>query len=259
MMKMNRILKPIAASFALASMASGAITWNTPQDIANDVTQISTTGNLVYAYNFTNVNTGVTTVNTVDFTNTNTSSVAGAYTVASLSPSTTITVGTDVSLASGAFNGLDSAYKALIGREIRTSGGTSGGPNTPTGVGVANDAYYNGYRVTLNGLTDGASYQLQIWINDSRNANTAYLGFGHLDGSVEVDYNTSDVAGGIGQYVIGEFVATGTSQSFEFKTDVAEVNNVALLNAFQVRLIPEPSAALLGVLGLSGLALRRRR
>ncbi|MBX3742279.1 MAG: PEP-CTERM sorting domain-containing protein [Akkermansiaceae bacterium] len=255
---MNRILKPIAASFAFASMASGAITWNTPQNIANDLTQISTTGDLVYAYNFTNVNTGVTTVNTVNFTNTNTASVAGSYTFSFLSPSTTITVGTDVSLGSGAYNGLDAAYKALIGREIRTGGGTANGPSNPAGVGVANDGYYNGYRLTLNGLTDGASYQIQIWINDSRNANTAYLGFGHLDESVLVDYNTSDAAGGIGQYVIGEFVATGTSQSFEFKTAAAEVNNVALLNAFQVRQVPEPSAALLGVLGLFGLVRRRR-
>ncbi|WAC19697.1 hypothetical protein OVA24_20985 [Luteolibacter sp. SL250] len=254
---MNRILKPIVASFALASVASGAITWNTPQDIANDVTQISTTGSLVYAYSFSNVNTGSTTINTVAFSNTNTTSVAGAYSVAFLSPSTTITVGTDVSLASGAYNGLDGSYKSLIGREIRTGGGTTGGPSSG-GVGAADDAYYNGYRVTLNGLTDGAAYQVQIWLNDSRNTNTAYLGFGHLDGSVLVDYNTSDAAGGIGQYVVGEFVATGTSQTFDFTTAAAEVNNVALLNAFQVRQVPEPSAAIFGLLGLSCLAFRRR-
>jgi hypothetical protein len=62
---------------------------------------------------------------------------------------------------------------------------------------------------------------------------------------------------GRGHFVTGTFTANATTQDFLF-TDTSPTQSTTLLNAFQLRAIPEPSAALLGGLGMLAL-LRRRR
>jgi hypothetical protein len=58
-----------------------------------------------------------------------------------------------------------------------------------------------------------------------------------------------------GQFAIGTFTADATTQTLYMETiNIAQSH----INAYQIRLIPEPSSALLGGLGLLAL-LRRRR
>ncbi|MBX3742278.1 MAG: hypothetical protein KF712_14900 [Akkermansiaceae bacterium] len=241
-----------ACILSLASVSQGAITWQAAQNITGD-SNVSINGTSLYAYNFTTA-AGTTQVNGVQFTNSNTFSVAGAYNFDFLSPSTGRATAADSSHTSGVFTTLSSSYQALLGQSIRSTGGS--------GSGVANDAAFNAYALTLNGLTAGIVYEVQVWISDSRSNDPAILGLGHLDrgaGGPLVDYNVGNTAGNLGQHVIGTFTATSTSEDFVFDAYAAPTANVALLNAFQVRIIPEPSAALLAAAGLFAGISRRRR
>ncbi|WAC19696.1 hypothetical protein OVA24_20980 [Luteolibacter sp. SL250] len=241
-----------ACLLSLASVSQGAITWQSAQNITGD-SNVSTNGTSLYAYNFTTA-AGTTTVNGVGFTNSNTFSVTGAYTFDFLSPSTGRATASDSSFNGGQFSALSSSYQALLGQSIRSTGGS--------GAGAANDSAFNAYALTLSGLTAGSVYEVQVWISDSRNLDPALLGLGHLDrgaGGPLVDYNVGNAAGNLGQYVVGTFTATGTSEDFVFDAFAAPTANVALLNAFQVRAIPEPSAALLAAAGLFAGISRRRR
>ncbi len=241
-----------ACFLSLASFSQGAITWQAAQNITGD-SNVSTTGTALYAYNFT-ATAGTTTVNGVQFSNSSAFSVTGAYSFDFLSPSTGRAAPADSGHTSGAFITLSSSYQALLSQSIRSTGGS--------GSGVANDAAFNAYSLTLNGLTSGTMYQIQVWISDSRSNDPAIQGIGHLDrgaGGPLVDYNVGNTAGNLGQYVTGTFTANGTSEDFIFDAYAAPTANVALLSAFQVRAIPEPSAALLAAAGVFAGISRRRR
>lgn len=241
-----------ACFLSITSLSQGAITWQAAQNITGDA-NVSTNGTSLHAYNFTTA-TGTTTVNGVVFNNSNAFSVTGAYSFDFLSPSTGRATAADSSHTSGVFTTLSSSYQALLSQSIRTTGGS--------GAGIANDAAFNAYALTLNGLTIGSIYEIQVWISDSRSNEPAILGEGHLDrgaGGPSVDYNVGNTAGNLGQYVIGTFTATGTSEDFIFDAYAAPTANVALLNAFQVRIIPEPSSALLAAVGLFAVIARRRK
>lgn len=263
------IMKPMkttclyACFLAFASLSHGAVTWQTPQNITGD-SDVSTNGSSLYAVNFRST-AGTTTVNSVAFTNATALSSAN-YTFESLSPSTyhqspggtEAPGGTNptVGFASGNFAGLSSGYQDLLSQYARAGGGS--------GSGAAEDATFNVWALSLNGLISGNTYEVQVWINDSRNIATGYNGIGTLDrgeGGPVVDYNVGNVAGGggLGQYAVGTFVATGSTEVFTFDTWAAPTANVAALNAFQLRLIPEPTSALLAALGLCAGISRRRR
>ncbi|MEO0476006.1 MAG: PEP-CTERM sorting domain-containing protein [Planctomycetota bacterium] len=114
---------------------------------------------------------------------------------------------------------------------------------------------------TVNGLTNGVDYYIQVWFTETRTAN-------NLDERVmtysdnEGVPNTVDLAGGIGgvasatlgQYVIGTFTASGTSQDLGLITN--SFGN-AHFNALLVREVPEPGS--IALLGLGGLMMARRR
>lgn len=248
-----------ACFLSLASFSQGAITWQTPQNITGD-SDVSTNGTLVRAYTFTDNNVGTTTsVNGVGFLRTTSTTIAGAHEMVAFDRSTGVTgsgsSAAETGAVSQAYNNTTTAYKAILAQAARTTGGTTGAPdaNSPT------DIYYNAYLFTLSGLISGNTYEIQIWASDSRNTLAAYAGVGRLDGLVNVDYNVGNQTGGLGQYVIGTFTATGTSEEFIFDSYPSSSPSVALLNAYQVRIIPEPSAALLAAAGLfAGLSRRRR-
>lgn len=258
-MKMNRILKPIVASFALASVSHGAvISWSSPVNITGN-SDVSTTGSFVQAYNLASVTN--TTVNGVEFLGTTVTpsavgqSVANRHTFAPTTGYSTAVLVPDYTGSAGAFGGLTSEYRDLL-RSFASGSGA---------VAVANGgANRNGSTLTLHDLVPDQEYLLQIWVNDSRGTNTVLSGHLGLDitaptvpgGGITVNYN-SGTAGSLGQYVIGTFTADATTQSFSIYSGGS--SGLAILNAYQLRTIPEPSTALLGVLGLSGLALRRRR
>ena len=91
--------------------------------------------------------------------------------------------------------------------------------------------------VTLNNLTYGHSYQVQVWANDSR-----FYGHDRTEivtnsggNAVTLHYNNTGTNGGVGQYTIGTFTATSTTQVFTLTGILPTGNNAAQLNAIQVR------------------------
>jgi hypothetical protein len=78
-------------------------------------------------------------------------------------------------------------------------------------------------------------------------------------GEVTLDSNTSDAAGGLGQYAVGTFTAERSSVRFELEGTTGN----PLISAVQLRevsAIPEPgSVVTFAALGAVGVWVRRRR
>ncbi len=215
------------AALGLTSQAQAApITWGTATVVSAD-TDVVTTGTLVTGYSFDR-DAGSVTINTVTFTNQPKN--PSISTLLSDSPSNTF------GSALAPFSNLSANYQALLGD------------------GIFGDQ--TGQSVTLSGLTSGENYLVQIWINDSRaSGNTRASNLTTTGGpTATIDYNNTDVAGGVGQFVIGTFQADATTQVIELSSNVS-----AQLNALQVRtdVVPEPGT--MGLLGLAGIMLLNRR
>jgi hypothetical protein len=145
--------------------------------------------------------------------------------------------------SSAPFSNLSSGYKTLLG--------SAGGADNPSTI-----------TETLGGLTDGNQYQLQIWTSNPSNASNPY---GTIIGdttftagnSVTLDPNTANASGGLGQYVIGTFTASGSTRTFTMNSSVFGTPS---LSAFQVRdITPIPGPGGAAVVALFGTALARRR
>lgn len=223
------------------SASAATITWGAATRIVNDDTQVTTVGSLDYAYSFSGSDVSL---NGVTFKNSNSASdFAGEGNI------TTTTLDSTASAFGGTttltpFNDLSASYQSLITGAAWIDKG-SGNPV-----------------VTLNNLTIGKDYTLQIWISDYRNLaenRSATLSSGA--NSVSLDYNgnpfgagsNTDSNGGVGQFTIATFTANSLTQTFQMGGDAL----VPQMNAIQLRSIPEPSATLL--LGLGGLGLMARR
>ena len=112
--------------------------------------------------------------------------------------------------------------------------------------------------INLNNLGAGKIYELQVWINDSRNGigdTRTETVSGSISDSVLLSYHTET---DLGEYAIGRFTADSTNrQTLSFLGNVS-----AQINGLQLRVVPEPGAFSLvvtGVLGLLAYAWRRRR
>src|ERR1035437_7889850 len=203
-----------ALSLLTAHTARAAtITWSDPVTIAGD-TDVSTTGTLLYAYDWNN---SAQTVNGVPFAGTAVSSG---------------NVGTNLTLS--AWSG--------TGTQVITSpslGNAAPAINLPTAyVNILDgQAYYSGTAtVTLNSLTFGRQYQIQIWIDDSRSfgaTRTETVAGGGSVSSTIVD--CQDIEGALGQYIIGTFTADATTEALTFAPDTGGVVGI---NAIQLRTLP---------------------
>jgi hypothetical protein len=189
----------------------GSITWAAASTIS-DANDVSTNGTSVWAYSFGASGTAV--VNGVNFIG-ESNAVGNADVVTDLDQSYT---GYGNSI--GTFSTLASEYQRIL-----ESGAYSGAAGTT---------------ITLSGLSIGNEYEVQFWLNDSRNrtdmdskpriatiTNTSYV----------VDYNTAGASthDGLGQYIIGTFTAQGPTQGIKLITVVPQ------LNAIQLRKISEPA------------------
>ena len=226
---------------------SAPIVWGSPQTVSGD-SDVDTTGSLAYAFTFGGTSAPPsTTVNGVTFSPFTipngivTSTTVGNVTLTEF-PGNLFGLNTFGS-ASLPFSGLSSNYQTLLG-----SGAYADVPNTIT--------------VSLNGLTSGQDYLLQWWTNNSSNATPVFGGsFTNTTATavnaVTLDANTTNLVGGLGQFAIGTFTASGTTQTFAL-TEPSGLN--PLINALQVRAVPEPtSSALAAVAAAAGwLAWRRR-
>jgi len=165
---------------------------------------VSTNGALVYAYDLSGI---TATVNEVIFT--------GA--------TSTATLGSDVVLSGfngGNYNGYGSGVTNLSPNYI----------NLLTGGDYANGATVA--TVTLNNLMVGHSYAVQIWVNDSRSFG---FGIGRTMTATTIATNANSVTlsydiAGLGQFAIGTFTATATTQPFTLFGNAS-----TQLNAIQLR------------------------
>ena len=167
-------------------VGGGTITWGASVTIAGD-SDVFTNGTLLYAYDWAGNNTNV---NGIAFIGT-TSADPGSVSLNGLGHSYT-----NYSSSSPPFSNLSAAYRSILaGADYYP------GPDTAT--------------VTLNNLTIGETYAVQIWVSDPRGGGTA----GRTENvsssnSVTLAYNVPPATGGIGQYSIGVFTATVASESF---------------------------------------------
>lgn len=90
--------------------------------------------------------------------------------------------------------------------------------------------------VTLNNLIPGHDYALQLWANSS-GANslteTIYDGVGGATNTLSL--NTTGVGGGLGQFIVGTFIADSSSQNFTLDEGAASSGFLPLMNSLQVR------------------------
>jgi len=271
-------LSPLFVSLASFTIFTGllpaaTINWGAATNIVGD-SDVSTVGTAVSAYNLGTAGTVATlTVNTVVFTNTNAASTPvtpppGSFSsfgiheakdglnnlIHTITPrlnSNNLLYATGRG-PSGSFAG-SAEYAALLGSTLYAAGAMDNGGGN------------NSYTFQLNNLVIGNVYQLQIWFNDSRDSTNTNRR-ATVDGSVVVDYNVGtgsggtsfSTAGATGQYLIGEFTADATTQEF-ISAGTGGTGQGGQLNGYQLRLIPEPSLTLLGGLGFTIAAARRRR
>ncbi|MDD5528095.1 MAG: fibronectin type III domain-containing protein, partial [Patescibacteria group bacterium] len=182
------------------------ITWGTATNISGD-TDVKTDGTLKYAYAWSNINQ---TLNGVAFVGTNVSNgnvgASSDLTVNTSGPNTSNVVYGDSALLSAAYQNV---LSGLIGQ------------------------YYvaTAWTLTLNNLTSGHSYKVQLWANDSYYdpGTTNYA----ATNNVTVDDNITN-SSGVGQYVTGTFTANGTTQAITVTPSGAGYYQ-GILNAMQLR------------------------
>ena len=238
----------LVSSLVLAAAANAAvITWSS--SLLTGATDVRTnTVNETTVLAWTAV-TSAPTVNGVPFSNSTTQTIS--FSSANVG---NFGSGTDTS---GQLNGVttigdSTAYATFLNGSTWTAGAANTSPTRT---------------ITLSSLTPDQKYEVRLWAADYRTwgsgrnqtvTSISGVGTGVIDFNDSPDTNGTTSGGG---FVIGVFTAdSGGSQSFTLTGGGAASNGsqAAQVNAIQVVAIPEPSAALLGGLGMLCL-LRRRR
>lgn len=237
-------------SVASGALAQSTIDWGAgAQNITGD-SDVFTGGTLVHAYNLGDPDVLDATVNGVTFQ---------AFAFPASPSATTVTVGNYTltedagflvsynNLGSGAapYSGLSTGYQSLLS--------SAGGGSFETTL-----------TLTITGLTVGEQYVFQFFTSNSslatsplsgtRLSTTAFAG-----NSISLTDNVTNTAGGLGQFAIGTFTATDPTQVIEFN-GVGSGSQVPTIDAFQLRVVPEPSSVVMMLVGVGGLgALMRFR
>lgn len=210
------------------------ITFASPGNISGDA-DVSTSGALDRAYMFTGPEGGTVTINGVTFSrftpfmgDTQTfSSAAEAFGTPGVPP----------------YSGLSADYQTMLKGGFFRIGGAS--------------------TFTLNNLAIGDLYEVQVFVNDSR-AGVTSTRTQLVDDSLPLAFNVPQDEGGLGQFVLGTFVADAASQSLTFTPGiggVAQINGLQLRNLRSAAPIPESANGVLlgaGVLGLVAFQARRQ-
>ncbi len=114
-----------------------------------------------------------------------------------------------------------------------------------------------GVTVPLTGLTFGNIYRVQVLLFDGRAA--ANGSYAEMDNQAMGVYGHGTLTSwGKGMLVTGIFTADAATQNFNLKTYYPGGTSINILNGILLHQIPEPSAALLGGIGMLAL-LRRKR
>jgi hypothetical protein len=222
----------LALSLAVEPAKAAVINWGAAQNITGS-SDVVTTGTLHASANFfatgTAAGSGSITVNGVQF-----DGFLSARTPSPGTGPTSLTVGnitlTGTSPQSNNVN--------LQGQGVPGLGGPASYNDLLNQTAFVFNTNTTGTMgVDVGGLTNGAQYLIQFWVNDSRlSAATRTV----LVGGNSLAVNTTGTAGGLGQYITGTFTADSTTQSFP---SIGGVGSVAYANAMQVRLlaVPEPT------------------
>ncbi len=217
-------LLALALGLALADSAAAGILWGTPTNIAGDA-DVSHSGAFVDGLQGFS---GSPTISIGDATfhqGTATPTLGSPAQLLS-TPSGDISLSQDTGFAYGAFNGGSAAYNQLVNQN---------GNNTNSEAGTA----------TLSGLQSGNVYQVELW--------SATVGYGTtttLDGAVTLN-------GGQGQFVLGTFTASGSTETFTYTG-----SDGSRISAVELRILtPEPKSVIIWALafGAGMLAIRRNR
>jgi len=231
------------ATLALPNAHAASIAWGTPQTISGD-SDVSGLGSLVYAYNVGPSPAVSSTVSIggvafqpfpiINFPATN-SFTFGNVTI---SESPGLVYGYDVSNSSGSYGALSPSYRALL-----NGGGGAGYPDTVT--------------VSLAGLSAGQQYLFQWWASNAANIPQISSVTAAATNSITLDSNLIDAAGGLGQFVTGTFTADGATQDITFTGAATS----PLINAFQIRAVPEPATCIMALAGIAcgGFSMWRRK
>jgi len=194
---MNRLASLCVSTAFIAAFAGNShaapITWGPATTVAAD-TDVSTTGTLQYAVHWGGTDA---TLNGVAFT------APGASTV-----TTSVTPGTNANI--GAYVGLSAAYRDILKGNWYTA---------------------TNQTATLNSLTVGRTYQVQIWSADIRYTTGQFTDIGSgpsllISNSSSNNVNVPDY----GQYAIGVFTADAITQVISFPN-----TGNGVVNAIMVR------------------------
>lgn len=233
------LLLSLSLLLPLASTAA-PITWDVPTTATAD-TDVSTIGVLDRAFNFGTTGVSSTTINGVLFS---------PFVVTG----TPTTVGSTTFSTNGGFGGVNTAF----GDPASPFSSLSASYQTLLASAVFGNAA-DTQTLTLNGLNSGQSYQFQWWVNDSRaSSGSGRQTIASASNSVSLEHNFQNADGGEGQFVIGTFTASGTSQVISFTATATGIGASPQVNGFQLRVIPEPSTVILGIAGASLLLFARR-
>lgn len=224
-------MKPIQLAVYVATAVLGfttqsyaaIIVWNPATTIVDD-SDVSITGTSLYAARFYSGTGASLTINTVTFTD----------------PGSNVTWGGQTQNGIGSATGTTGNYATFLSSDSYNGGPSLGSSGT----------------LNLNNLISGQEYMVQLWSSDSRNGAYNQLVTFTAGNAVSLNRNTTGTSNtGSGQWVIGTFTADAVTQVITVNNNLGQG---LALNGLQVRTIPEPSAALLGGLGMLAL-LRRRR
>jgi hypothetical protein len=113
--------------------------------------------------------------------------------------------------------------------------------------------------LTWGGLTPGNTYEIEFWVNDGRNSVTAERSetlTGGANTSAPLAYGTGAGGNGPGQYILGTFVADGTSQNLTLNASGGpDIGPSAQVNLLQLRdITPKPRVTWQAPVTISGPA-----
>ncbi|MEI6071182.1 MAG: PEP-CTERM sorting domain-containing protein [Verrucomicrobiae bacterium] len=222
-----------------ASGKSTPVVWSAAATISSD-SDVSTSGTLVYAYNIGPAGTPATTVNGVTFS---------SFEFPPDGTNDTVRVGdlefsdapeflnssSDFGSGGSPFTDLSANYQTLLG-----SGGHTSNPATMI--------------VWLYGLIPTQDYLVEIWVSNSAGKPL----FLNTQASGSTPVSLSSTSGDLGQFATGTFTAEYSTGAFLL---TASGGSLPMLNAVQLRAVPEPSTWLLLGLGFAAsvaACLRRR-
>lgn len=232
---MKLIIKPtLAACIALAGQSQAAVVTWANSGTFSDMAQLSTNGTLVEARNLGQlvngtVNNGIATTTVGIF-----AGVTGIQYV----PGPSGTFWSANAYQGATIVGLDATQTSDLLDSLEFYGG-------------ANNSTFN-----VTGLTPGQAYEVQAIISRNDAGFTMSAGYAASVGGTEVYTLAGLPTNSSAVLLTGTFTADNAVQELHFANSAS---NNASVNAFQLRVVPEPSGlSLLGICGVWGL-LRRRR